>query len=84
MEKIKIKVAIPDMQNDHCQKRVKNVIEAIEGAGVNSIQPGTVEIDIQVAAQQERIVTAIENAGYTVAGIETLEKIPATDWESEF
>ncbi|MBO9596091.1 MAG: heavy-metal-associated domain-containing protein [Niabella sp.] len=64
-----IQITIPDMQSAHCQARVQNALGSLEGIHVNEIQAGQATIALNDPQQQSAVTTAIEKAGYTVAGI---------------
>lgn len=58
------------MQSAHCQMRVTNAIKSVEGATINSIEPGIAAVSLDNDAQQTEVVTAIEKAGYKVAQVD--------------
>lgn len=64
-----IQISIPDMQSAHCQTRVQNALNGIEGIQVKDIQAGQTTVTLSDAEQQTAAAAAIEKAGYTVAGI---------------
>ncbi|HSF88614.1 MAG TPA: heavy-metal-associated domain-containing protein [Saprospiraceae bacterium] len=59
-----IQIKIPNMQSSHCQMRVTNAISAVEGTVINSITPGMADITVQDDTQRQRVLSAIETAGY--------------------
>ncbi|MGJ7032593.1 heavy-metal-associated domain-containing protein [Niabella hirudinis] len=66
-----IHISIPDMQSAHCQARVQNALNNVEGILVNDVQAGQATVALNDAQQQSAVTAAIEKAGYTVAGIAT-------------
>ncbi|SDD61420.1 heavy-metal-associated domain-containing protein [Niabella drilacis] len=64
-----IHISIPDMQSTHCQARVQNALNNVEGIQVNELQAGQATVALNDAQQQSSVTAAIEKAGYTVAGI---------------
>jgi copper chaperone CopZ len=60
-----IKIMIPDMQSAHCQLRVANALNTLEGVTINSIQHGMADITILDENQQEEALAVIRKAGYT-------------------
>ncbi|WP_018628961.1 heavy-metal-associated domain-containing protein [Niabella aurantiaca] len=64
-----IHISIPDMQSAHCQTRVQNAFDSIEGVTVNEIKAGQASIALNDGQQQADVTAAIEKAGYTVADI---------------
>jgi copper chaperone CopZ len=59
-----IQIQIPDMQSSHCQMRVNNAIRAVEGTIINSITPGIADLTVTDDAEQQKVLSAIEKAGY--------------------
>ena len=59
-----IQIQIPNMQSSHCQMRVNNAISTVEGTVINSITPGIADITIQDDTQEQKVLSAIEKAGY--------------------
>ncbi|MBW3519251.1 heavy-metal-associated domain-containing protein [Flavobacterium sp. NKUCC04_CG] len=61
-----ISLNIPDMQSAHCQMRVKNAIQDIDGISIDKVEPGTVSFTVANEQSQVLAIHAIEQAGYTV------------------
>ncbi len=59
-----IQIQIPDMQSSHCQMRVNSAISAVEGTIINSLTPGIADVSVQDDSQQQKVLSAIEKAGY--------------------
>ncbi|SCZ78293.1 heavy-metal-associated domain-containing protein [Acidaminobacter hydrogenoformans] len=61
---------IDGMSCGHCERRVKNALEEIDGVQVLSVSAdqniATVETDVEDAV----LMAAVEEAGYTVTAIE--------------
>ncbi|MBC9911696.1 heavy-metal-associated domain-containing protein [Chitinophaga varians] len=57
---------VPTMKSAHCQATVTKAIEAVEGAGIQHIGPGTVTVTLAADDLQATVFTAIEKAGYRV------------------
>jgi copper chaperone len=64
-----IKIQIPNMISSHCQMRVTNAIANINGISISHVIPGEVAINLSDAASEHKVVSAIQNAGYTVANV---------------
>lgn len=64
-----IHITIPDMQSAHCQTRVQNALNSIEGIHVTKVQAGQASVALNDVQQQSAVTAAIEKAGYAVAGI---------------
>ena len=58
---------IEGMSCQHCVNRVMEAINSIDGAsGVVHLKKGTVDVSMERAIDDEVLVSAIEQAGYTV------------------
>jgi copper chaperone CopZ len=71
-----LKIQIPDMQSSHCQLRVTNALNTLEGITINAIQPGLADITIQDEKQHEEALAVIRKAGYTPEPINTEKETP--------
>lgn len=61
-----VELSIPDMQSAHCQSRVNGVINDIEGIKVEKLEAGKLSVSVESDEVKERLVEAIEKAGYKV------------------
>ena len=59
-----ITIKIPGMQSQHCQTRVKKTVEEIEGAQIQTQEPGKITVFIASDPIKSKVIDAIENAGY--------------------
>ncbi|WP_240432930.1 heavy-metal-associated domain-containing protein [Taibaiella koreensis] len=71
-----IHISVPDMQSSHCQARVQQALNAIEGAVITHIEAGALNLSAPDDMPGESLKTAIEKAGYAVAQMEA-EVIPS-------
>ena len=62
-------VKIDGMMCEHCVKHVSDALKALGADPVVSLEEGTALLH-ETALSDEQIMEAIENAGYTVIGIE--------------
>lgn len=60
-----INLTIPNMKSPHCQMTVTNTVSAL-GGKIKSIAPTKAEIELTGAITREKVVHAIEKAGYQV------------------
>ncbi|MCH5716383.1 heavy-metal-associated domain-containing protein [Niabella hibiscisoli] len=61
-----VTILIPDMQSAHCQARVNNAVKAIEGTQISKLEAGQITVSLSSDSDKEKIVVAIEKAGYSV------------------
>ena len=61
-----VTIYIPDMQSAHCQARVNNAVKEIAGVKVQNLQAGQITVSLSSDNDKEKIVAAIEKAGYSV------------------
>ncbi len=61
-----VTIRIPDMQSAHCQARVNNAVKEIAGVQVENLQAGQITVSLSSDNDKEKIVAAIEKAGYNV------------------
>jgi len=54
------------MQSAHCQARVNNAVKEIAGVQVENLQAGQITVSLSSDNDKEKIVAAIEKAGYNV------------------
>jgi len=62
----KLVIGVPNMQSAHCQTRVNNAVKKIEGAQIENVNAGKLTVSFASDNVKEKIVKAIENAGYIV------------------
>lgn len=62
-----ITIIIPDMQSKHCQLRVNNVVNKIEGVQIKNLEAGKLTASIVSDNLKNEIEIAIKKAGYTVS-----------------
>lgn len=65
-----VTINVPDMQSTHCQTRVNNVVNTIEGVQIQEVEAGKLTVSVQSDDMKDEVVTAIEKAGYTVSSAE--------------
>ncbi|HLU26371.1 MAG TPA: cation transporter [Longimicrobiales bacterium] len=64
----RVTIAIQDMSCGHCVKAVEQALGEIDGVQVEGVQIGSATILVDPArVSRDRIVSAIEEAGYRVA-----------------
>lgn len=63
---MQITLNIPNMKSHHCQMTVSNAVNAAEGTIV-SIEPTKAVIEFDDHSSKEKIIAAVETAGYRVA-----------------
>ncbi len=61
-----VTILIPDMQSAHCQARVNNAVNVIDGVQVKNLEAGQITVTLPSDSDKEKIVAAIEKAGYSV------------------
>lgn len=62
-----VKIGVPNMQSTHCQAKVRNAINAIEGVQVQNIEAGKLTVSVTSDDIKAEVVNAIEEAGYAVS-----------------
>ena len=55
------------MQSAHCQARVNNAIKGIDGVKIEKLEAGRLSFSFESDDVKEKIIEAIEKAGYKVA-----------------
>ena len=60
-------ISVPNMQSTHCQTRVNNAIKEIEGVQIKKLEAGKLTISVTSDNNKNKVVEAIEKAGYTVS-----------------
>lgn len=60
-----IKIQIPDMQSAHCQMRVRNALNSLDGVVINDLQAGMADVTIHDGTKQEEVLDIIQKAGYS-------------------
>lgn len=65
---------IEGMSCNHCVMHVKNALMDIEGVKscIVSLSSNTAEVDLEKDMDDELLVNAVEDAGYTVSTIENI------------
>lgn len=62
-------ITISGMSCGHCVNRVKKAVDALKGISSSDIQIGTAKVSFdETLLSREKIVAAIEEAGYKVTG----------------
>lgn len=79
-----IKIKIPDMQSAHCQVRVTNALNTLDGVAINTIQPGIADITIQDETKQDDVLAVIQKAGYTPEPINSEKESSDSDKSFRF
>ena len=59
---------IEGMSCDHCVRAVREALADVSGAVVESVEVGRAVVDAGPEAPRERLVAAVEAAGYAVTG----------------
>ena len=62
---------IDGMSCDHCVHAVREALEGVSGAVVESVEVGRATVDAGPEASRDQLVEAIQDAGYTVTGGES-------------
>lgn len=60
-------ISVPNMQSTHCQSRVNNAVQEIEGVQIDNIAAGHLTVSFTSESREEEVIDAIEKAGYTVS-----------------
>lgn len=60
-------ISVPNMQSTHCQTRVNNVVQTIEGVQIDNIESGHLTVSFTSENREKEVISAIEKAGYTVS-----------------
>jgi copper chaperone len=67
----KLVLHIEGMSCGHCLNAVNQALTAVPGAKVDTVRIGRAEVEMPDASSSDALVTAVEEAGYTVAMVET-------------
>ena len=59
---------IEGMSCDHCVASVRSALAGVSGAVVESVEIGSATVDAGPEATRERLVEAVEQAGFDVVG----------------
>ena len=62
---------IDGMSCDHCVRAVREALEGVSGAVVESVEVGRATVDAGPEATRADLVEAVEGAGYAVTGGES-------------
>jgi copper chaperone len=62
---------IDGMSCGHCLKAVNQALTAVTGTTVESVRIGRAEVQADDAVGEDTLVSAVEDAGYNVALVET-------------
>jgi copper chaperone len=65
----KLELSIPSMQSPHCQTRVNSAIRDIDGVSIEQLEAGKLSVSVDNDEVKEKLVKAIEKAGYEVGNI---------------
>lgn len=57
---------IEGMSCDHCVSAVRDALQGVSGAAVQSVEIGRAEVDAAPGTTREQLVEAIEGAGFDV------------------
>lgn len=60
---------ITGMSCGHCERRVKNALEEIEGVTVISVSASEDRAEVDTSVEDDVLIAAVEEAGYTVTEI---------------
>jgi copper chaperone CopZ len=61
---------IDGMSCGHCERRVKNALEEMEGVKVLSVSADQNLATVETTVDDAALIAAVEEAGYTVTAIE--------------
>jgi copper chaperone len=67
----KLVLHIEGMSCGHCLNAVNQALAVVPGAKVDTVRIGRAEVEMPDASSSDALVTAVEEAGYTVAMVET-------------
>ena len=59
----KFKLLIPEMMCGHCEKRIREAVSSV-GGNVKSLDLDTKIVVAQADVQEEKLIKAIDDAGY--------------------
>ena len=62
---------IEGMSCEHCVKSVRNALQGVSGAAVQSVEIGRAEIDAAPGTTRAQLVEAVEGAGFDVVADES-------------
>lgn len=68
----KLVLHIEGMSCGHCLNAVNQALTAVPGAEVESVRIGRAEVRLPNTVPSDDLVTAVEEAGYSVALVDTL------------
>lgn len=60
---------ITGMSCGHCERRVKNALEEIEGVTVISVSASEDRAEVETSVEDDVLIAAVEEAGYKVTEI---------------
>ncbi|MDK9711010.1 heavy-metal-associated domain-containing protein [Acidaminobacter sp.] len=60
---------ITGMSCGHCERRVKNALEEIDGVNVISVSASEDRAEVETSVEDDVLIAAIEEVGYTVTEI---------------
>jgi len=60
---------ITGMSCGHCERRVKNALEEIEGVTVISVSASEDRAEVETSVEDDVLIAAVEEAGYAVTEI---------------
>ncbi|MFA4953371.1 MAG: heavy metal translocating P-type ATPase, partial [Candidatus Pacearchaeota archaeon] len=65
---------IPGLDNPHCAMTIENALKRLEGIKKTNLNTNTRKATITYSIDKERIISAIKDAGYEIAGEEKVEE----------
>ncbi|MDA3616495.1 heavy-metal-associated domain-containing protein [Polluticaenibacter yanchengensis] len=60
-------ISVPNMKSTHCQMRVNNAVQEIEGVQIENVEAGALTVSFDLESQRKEVVSAIEKTGYSVS-----------------
>jgi copper chaperone CopZ len=67
----KLVLHITGMSCGHCLNAVNQALAGVPGASVDSVRIGRAEVQVPDGVSSDALVTAVEDAGYSVALVDT-------------
>ena len=67
----KMVLHIEGMSCGHCLNAVNQALAGVAGAKVDSVRMGRAEVEVPETVSSDDLVTAVEEAGYSVALVDT-------------